>query len=160
MSRLRHFLGSCALAIFAAFGAIYGCALALAEWQYDEGWNSVFDSQRVIALHMNAARDLFPFEVRFRKGSALAQSIRANFEGNEPALSLNAINELYRALRTDYSSADLLAYATGFAVVLQRDDEARELLRRFRRVAGSSDLGAAIALKYTPATFDGKEQPQ
>ncbi len=162
MSRLRHFLGSVCLVGFAFSGLAYASALVSAEYLNARGWQHVVGEDRLNEglSELRLAAQLYPFDLRYRKGPALATAIHANFVGNPPDLSLRAINELYRALRVDYSSADLLAYAIAFAVILDRPAEGRELLRRFRRVAGSSNLGSAIVPTPFDSILDGKEQPR
>lgn len=79
----------------------------------------------------------------FRKGSALALTDIALVEPDKRWKEA-AMLELEQALKTDPTSAVLLAPAITFELEMGKDEEAKAHYRMFRRVAKSSPLNGLV----------------
>lgn len=135
--RVRRFLRLSVLAILLVTGIAYATTSMLAEFNYVLGWNG--NDLRSMVLHLRESAKWFPLDRRFRTASASLLGNQA-IQSTDPTYKTVAIPELKYALRTDPTSADLLAMLVAGELAMGQTEEAQVYYNQFKFVAKKSPL--------------------
>lgn len=122
-------------------GVAYATTSLLGEYHYAQAHRETKVGN--IVDEYRKAASIFPLNHMFRKGSALALTDIALVEPDKRWKEA-AMLELEQALKTDPTSAVLLAPAITFELEMGKDEEAKAHYRMFRRVAKSSPLNGLV----------------
>ena len=136
-------------------GLIFAISSLASDWQYARGTQS----QTIAAIgYLRNAATLAPYDWMKRSAAARKLAITA-LQNKSPEVLEAARLELLYALRTDYTSGDLLGMLIIADLMLERNEEAQFYYDRFKLVDKKSPLIELVKRSHQEASHAVAGEP-